>query len=197
MRGKRTICRSLNNGFDAPKHKLLMVGDMSGGFDSRIVANNVLERAFRDRIPVSLMKLQKICYFTASEYARQTDGARLFSECFVAWQYGPVLRGVDAAFRCFGGGPIRRYACDAAGQPYVLDESCVPGLASVLDRVWERTKDHSAVVLARATRLPGSAWHRSYTANGGGSIDHAAVVDDCTYRALLGFEQPGRQSGCA
>ena len=41
-------------------------------YSSTDVANNVLSRAFAEKISVSPMKLQKILYFVASEYQKTT-----------------------------------------------------------------------------------------------------------------------------
>lgn len=157
-------------------------------FDPSIVSNNVLERAFDEGVQVSPMKLQKILYFAASEYAKQTQGKQLLSEDFEAWRYGPVLRSVYTEFRAFGGDPIRSYSRDAKGRSYLLDEPAIPGLSSVLDLVWSRTKNRSAVELSRITHMPGSAWHQAYTANGGGTIDQKTIERDSTYRTHLGLE---------
>ena len=60
-------------------------------YDATLVANNVLYRASRSepRVTVTLMKLQKVLYFVASEYAKRT-GRPLFSEHFQTWEYGPI-----------------------------------------------------------------------------------------------------------
>lgn len=50
-------------------------------YPATMIANNVLERSFRDGVYVTPMALQKILYFAASEYEKRT-GNRLLAEPF-------------------------------------------------------------------------------------------------------------------
>ncbi|WP_029068675.1 Panacea domain-containing protein [Jonesia quinghaiensis] len=148
------------------------------------VANNILERAFRDGAAVSPMKLQKILYFTASEYGKAT-GKALFREEFEAWQYGPVLRSVYSEFRGYGGRPITDYAKDALGASYVVSEKDDPQLSSALERVWQVSKNRNAAELSRITHLKGSAWYDSWMADED-VIPYEKVKSDETYKDRLG-----------
>ena len=55
------------------------------------ISNNLLQRAFTDKISISPMKLQKLLYFTYKHYLKSTNGIPLFAERFEVWKYGPVL----------------------------------------------------------------------------------------------------------
>lgn len=158
------------------------VVDMSG-FDPTLVSNNILQRAFRDNVPVSPMKLQKILYFAASEYAKKV-GKPLLNDDFEAWQYGPVVRDVFQEFKSFSGKPIRAYAKDAAGQSFIISETDNPVFSDVLDRVWAQTRGRTAVSLSRLTHVDGSAWHSAYT-GWNDTISNEAIQADCTYREAL------------
>ncbi|PQP39351.1 Panacea domain-containing protein [Mycolicibacterium austroafricanum] len=155
-------------------------------FDAGQVCNNVLMRAFRDDFSVSPMKLQKILYFVASEYAKDT-GEPLLSEPFQPWQYGPVVQSVYSEFKPFGGGPIRRYAKDSQGKAYIVAEDQNVKLRKVLDRVWPAVKSRSAVDLSRITHLPGSAWRKAFD-NSDRYIRDADIESDTSYRSRLGLD---------
>lgn len=156
--------------------------------DANVIANNILSRAFDERIDVTPMKLQKILYFVASEYYKQA-GRPLFDyrDRFEAWEYGPVLDHVHTKFQPFSGVPITVYAPqDVLGNAYRIDENDDLVLHECLNLVWEHTKHRSAVQLANVTRLPGSAWYAAYTA-GEKFLNDDNIRDDETYRMPLGI----------
>lgn len=150
-----------------------------------IIANNILQRSFRDGVPVSPMKLQRILWFTAAEYAK-TTGEPLLAEQFEPWPYGPVVRSVNAKFAPFAGVSIDKYSKDAKGLAHTVNEKEAPKLAAVLDTVWAAAKELSPVTLARITHLPGSAWCET-TARRQKFIDNEALVTDTSYRVMLGL----------
>lgn len=154
-------------------------------FDATRVCNNILKRAFDEDVPVSPMKLQKVLYFVASEYSKET-GKALLSEPFQPWQYGPVVASVYSEFKPFGSSPIRKYAKDSLGKAYVVDESRNEQLKTAIDRVWPATKSRGAVPLSRITHLPGSAWRKAYEA-GKQYIKQDDIRDDQTYPPKLGL----------
>lgn len=150
-----------------------------------LIANNVLNRAFAEKYRISPMKLQKILYFAAAEYQKNT-GKSLFSERFETWQYGPVLRSVYSEFRPFSRDFITRFAKDAENQSHMINESADPALQRVLDTIWSATKGHSAVDLSRITHMENSAWDKSFQNEQPFlSSDHIAADD--TYRRELGL----------
>ncbi len=154
-------------------------------FDAAQVCNNILTRAFNEDIAVSPMKLQKILYFTASEYAKKT-GNPLLIEPFLQWQYGPVVASVYSEFKPFRGRPIHQYAKNSEGKAYTLDESKNPKLRDSLNSVWAATKGLSAVALSRITHLEGSAWRAAFDAEHR-VIDDDDVKTDVSYREPLGI----------
>jgi uncharacterized phage-associated protein len=151
------------------------------------ISNNVLKRAFDEDVAVSPMKLQKLLYFVASDYAKAT-GKPLFSEQFQAWDYGPVVRSVYDEFRSFGGSPIRAYAKDAAGKSKMVNESKNESLETSIDRIWEHAKNKSAVSLSRITHLPGSAWYNTFQKSRSGPIPDDALRADKTYLEPLSLD---------
>ena len=156
--------------------------------DANVIANNILSRAFDERIDVTPMKLQKILYFVASEYHKQA-GRPLFGyrDRFEAWEYGPVLDHVHTKFKPFSGVPITVYAPqDALGNAYRIDENDDRVLHECLNLVWEHTKHLGAVQLANAPRLPESAWYAAYTTEEK-FLNNDNIHDDETYRMPLGI----------
>jgi uncharacterized phage-associated protein len=151
------------------------------------VSNNILRRAFDDDVSVSPMKLQKLLYFVASEYAKQA-GRPLLNEKFLAWDYGPVLRSVYDEFRSFGGAPIRAFAKDAAGKSMMIKESKDEALKESIDRIWDHAKDLSAVRLSRITHAEGSAWYQTFKQGRSGAIPNDALQADRTYLAQLNLD---------
>lgn len=155
-------------------------------FSAPVVSNNILRRSFDEGVEVSSMKLQRLLYFVASDYAKSFKGS-LLGEQFQAWDYGPVVRSVYEQFRCFGGSPIRKYAKDAQGEAYLVDELANTDVKSSLDRVWDAGKSMSAVSLSRVTHLEGSAWFKTFCVSPHGFIDDFDVMNDVTYFEPLGL----------
>lgn len=153
------------------------------GMNPELVANSILVRAFRDNIPVSPMKLQKLLFFVTCLYQRNTS-VRLLTESFQPWKYGPVVRSVHDEFKGFGGSPITSYARDAQGNAYAANEDSNPPLKQALDEIWSHMKNYTAVQLSRITHIPGSAWSKANAENKWfvGSCD---MADDHTFDPYL------------
>lgn len=126
-----------------------------------ILCNNILKRAFDEKIPINPMKLQRLLYYVCRNYTKQV-GCSPVNESFEVWRCGPVLVSVQNQFEDFGSKPIKKYARDAMGTAYVVDESKIPILASILDIVWGKYKMMSAMELARIAYGDGSGWYRAF-----------------------------------
>lgn len=160
--------------------------ELSGSGSNAIhVANSLLRRAFRDGVPVTPMKLQKLLFFVACLYQRDT-GMLLLTEPFQPWKYGPVCASVHDVFRAFGGRPITRYARDAVGVAYCVNEDSSPSLRKALNLVWENMKMISAVDLSRAAIRPGSAWSKAVD-SGREYVSNVDMARDRTFDDLLGL----------
>jgi uncharacterized phage-associated protein len=70
-------------------------------YDSRGIANLVLDVADNLNVGVTNLQLQKILYFVWGEYHRKY-GRDLFKESFSAWEYGPVVPDIYHSFKIFG-----------------------------------------------------------------------------------------------
>lgn len=153
------------------------------GVDPKLVANSILRRAFKEKIAVSPMKLQKLMFFITCLYQHNT-GHRLLTESFQPWRYGPVCGAVYGAFASFGGNPITAYAKDAIGNAYAADERSSPELEQALDTVWSHLGCLSAVMLSRITVLPGLAWSKAVERKNC-FISNADMAEDHTFDAYL------------
>ena len=150
-----------------------------------LIANNILNRAFAEKCRISPMKLQKILYFVAAEYQKETKRS-LFSEWFETWQYGPVLRSVYNEFRPFGRDYITRFAKDAENNSRMINESADPALQRALESVWATTKERSAIELSRITHFENSAWDKSFQSQQP-FLTFDNITTDETYRRELGL----------
>lgn len=149
-----------------------------------IVCNNMLQRAFAEsNYPVSPMKLQKLMYFVACEYGKNTH-MPLFSEPFEVWKYGPVLRSVYDEFKSYGKQPITSYSKDAKGISYIIDENTAPCLKAALDRIWNGFKGRDAISLSNITHEDGSGWSAAYDRNES-IITDKQMEEDHTYEHYL------------
>lgn len=154
-------------------------------YSSTNIANNILSRSFADKKYISPMKLQKILYFVASEYQKLT-GRPLLEEPFSTWAYGPVLYSVYDEFRFFGRGNITRYARNARGDMFSITETQDIELKVALERVWNKTKNMSAVELSEITHKPGSAWDKAFQ-RGDTALNPSDIGEDTTYQEDLGI----------
>ncbi|MEH0147425.1 type II toxin-antitoxin system antitoxin SocA domain-containing protein [Corynebacterium sp. Q4381] len=155
-------------------------------YSPRVVANNILARAFEEKRLITPMKLQKILYFVTSQYSKKTEGDYLLEAPFETWAYGPVEYTVFDEFRTFSKKPITKYARDAAGNTLVVNESEDPYLREALDEVWEATRDKGAVFLSKLTHSEDSAWDKAYQ-NDCGVLDPHDIFEDDTYQDALGL----------
>lgn len=145
-----------------------------------ILSNNILQRAFKENIPVTPMKLQKILYFVSCEYVKATD-CELLSEDFCVWQYGPVLPSVYNEFRSFHGNQITEYAKDANGDSFVYNESTSPNLRASIDFIWAFFKDKGGIELSQITHEDGSGWSSAFE-KGHQKITKEEMKADDSYR---------------
>ena len=100
-----------------------------------------------------------------------------------------MCRAVYDEFRAFGGKPITRYAQDAVGAAYRIDEDSSPSLRKVLNLVWENMKGLSAVDLSRATHRRGSAWFQAVDGDRSAYVSNSAMARDHTFDDLLGMDK--------
>lgn len=74
-------------------------------YDSRSVANTILDVASSLNMSVTNLSLQKIAYFCHGWYLA-AHGRPLSKQSFEAWQFGPVLQNIYRNFKEFERSPI-------------------------------------------------------------------------------------------
>ncbi len=148
-----------------------------------VACNNILQRAFKENIHVTPMKLQKLLYFVSCEYVKETNTPML-SEDFCVWQYGPVLPSVYYEFQSFGGSKITKYAQDAEGNSFAYNEDSSPPLKRAMDRIWNTFKHMDGIQLSRITHENGSGWSQAFVQQEP-QISKAAMEEDDSYTKYL------------
>ena len=140
------------------------------------LCNNILQRGFKENIPVTPMKLQKLLYFICRDYLQATRD-ELISENFGVWQYGPVLMTVYDEFKSYKSKPIADYAKNADGRAYMIDEETNPVLAGIIDNVWQEYKSLSGMELSKITHLDNSGWSMAF-GRGSPKISREDMLND-------------------
>ena len=159
-------------------------------FPATRVSNNILHRAFQEKVDVSPMKLQKILFFLTAEYGKafpdtpNREDRYLLNQQFQPWKFGPVLPSVYDEFKIFSSAPIKKYAKDADGRSTIIDESQNPVFKNVLDRVWLATRNIDAIRLSEISHAQGSAWWNSWMEYERYISEDAIIADD-TYKSAL------------
>jgi uncharacterized phage-associated protein len=124
------------------------------GLSAKTIANYILDLAWRDRVSIDPLKLQKILYL-AHGWSLVLLKRPLIKEPFEAWNYGPVVPSVYRAFQKFGASPITEHASkEPMENHYALDQQT----KALLGSVWETYKKLNAIQLSMFTHEPGYAW---------------------------------------
>ncbi|MBZ9812905.1 type II toxin-antitoxin system antitoxin SocA domain-containing protein [Mesorhizobium sp. CA7] len=74
-------------------------------YDSRYIANLVLDRADAEGLGITNLEINKIIYFLHSTYLANFDRP-LIDAKIEAWDYGPVIREIYSEFKRFGASDI-------------------------------------------------------------------------------------------
>lgn len=155
------------------------------GTNPTIIANSVLRRSFDDEIPVNLMKLQRLLYFTSCTYMRQS-GLRLLSEPFQAWGSGPVIVSLHQRLKWLNGKPITSYLSGPDGRTRIVQDRPGDDFRKTLNLVWDNLSRYSAADLSRFVKVEGSAWYDAWV-NGNAYIDDVSMANDFTVFERLGL----------
>lgn len=138
--------------------------------DAKGLANQILDWAAADQIPISPMKLQKLLFFAHADFLVRY-GLPLIKQEFEAWDHGPVIPSVFHEFKEFSKTSISRRAQTfdprTASKKVATCSLPVEQLAAV-KLVYEFYKPLSATELSRMSHELEGAWRqaRSMFANG-------------------------------
>lgn len=170
-------------------------------FNSKAVANFLLDLATAQGEQLTPMKLQKLVYY-AHGWCLALTGKPLIDEAIQAWSFGPVVRSLYNEFRECGANPIRRRAMEIVGEdgesmqlrcPHLEDnrEAEDVGFAKeLLKRIWEVYGRYSAVQLSNMTHAPGTAWDRVNKFYNGNIPKYATIPDEWIREEFTAKENP-------
>ncbi len=147
------------------------IGDMTT--TPQQVANYFLDRADKEDVPISQMKLLKLVYIAYGWYLALTDD-RLFDEGVEAWEHGPVIPSLYHEFKHFGKHPITAKATQTDWFSEEVFEPRIPldnsELHFVLSKVWAAYKIFDAWSLRNKTHEDGSPWKEVFDPNSRGVL---------------------------
>lgn len=131
-------------------------------YDSRAVANFLLDLASKRNLVVTQLVLYKVLYFAHGWYLSSFDRP-LVSHEFEAWQRGPVIKVLRDQFRKFGDQPIttRAEKLDIfTGEYSVVDPILDGDDADFVAQIFESHFHYGAWKLSEMTHESGSPWDR-------------------------------------
>ncbi|MDE0305486.1 MAG: DUF4065 domain-containing protein [Albidovulum sp.] len=121
-------------------------------YDARQIANWFVRRANQDGRVLSIMSLLKLSYIAQGWHLEIYDRP-LFHNRIEAWQYGPVIPDVYAAFRKQGIKPTKVLE-NYSG---VLDSDC----ERFLEQIYKIYGDMPPMRLSKLTHVAGGPWDSS------------------------------------
>lgn len=131
-------------------------------YSAKDVAVWLLSEAWRQRVSVSHMQLQKLLYYVQG-YSLGMSGRPVFDDALEAWTHGPVVRSVYDAYKRYGAQPL-----PSPGDATVPDD-IRPLIVSVVSQKGRL----SATALRNATHNE-APWR---DAEKGAPIDNSAIRD--------------------
>lgn len=129
-------------------------------YTAAAIANAFLSRSFRDKKPISPMKIQKLLYITHGYGLVECDQP-ILDEVFEAWKFGPVLSSLYHECKEFGKSDINRYLKDIDPETNARRSVSMPDNSQVndiIDFVWQTYGDDSAISLSDWTHVKGGPW---------------------------------------
>ena len=133
------------------------------------VADQLIRLSQQDETPVTPMQVQKLTYFCHA-WSLGLGYGPLFQDAVEAWQYGPVVRSVYHALKCYGSRPVTDALTPAAN--FTEKE------AKIIRAVWRRYCDLSGARLSRMTHAPGSPWDQVRQLDQRSQIIHNHIIRD-------------------
>lgn len=146
------------------------------GFTPDAVANEFLRLGQQAGRETSPMKLQKLMYYAHGWHlglyavTEQESLVPLVNEEPQAWGYGPVFPSTYQEFKDFGASPIKRYAGVVAADLRVVEpvfedereasEIDVEFARAVVQKIWERYGNYTAMTLSEMTHEKGTPWYQ-------------------------------------
>lgn len=146
---------------------------------SLAIANEFIRRADR---PLTHMQLQKLVYL-AHGWSLGALHAPLIEDDVEAWDFGPVIRRLYDALRCYGRGPVQRPINWGDDTPFRDDDGeeafaqLTPDENAVIDLVWRKYGAFPAFKLSALTHQPGTPWTETFAHGRNGVISQDRISD--------------------
>ena len=134
-----------------------------------VVANEIIKLANSEKVDITPMKLQKILYLANGLYYKRR-GEKLIKEKFEAWNYGPVVRSVYAAYKDCKGNNIDEPVDELVhlqGLTFVKSSSIEveDDDLKIIKEAWDNSKNLSAFTLSAWSHNKNSPWDKAFNAD--------------------------------
>lgn len=129
-------------------------------YETKAVANLLLDWAAAEGAPVTNLKLQKLLFFAHADHLVST-GHPLVRDEFEAWSYGPVIPAVYQEFKRFSDNPItgRAFRFDPVRQVRLIAEAQMSAEdVALLRRSCSIYMPVGAGLLSQRSHKPGGPW---------------------------------------
>lgn len=141
-------------------------------YNTKAVANYLLELAQMRKLELSPMKLQKLIYFAHGWHLALSNGSPLIAEPIEAWQYGPVVESIYHEFKNFGDTPIQRFAEELDMREFkkitpILSDADKRNLSVFLNSILDIYGPLSAIQLSNMTHESDTPWAETWAQMGG------------------------------
>ena len=133
---------------------------------AKAVANYFLDRAKRDRIPMTQMKIQKLVYIAHGWHLAMLDRP-LIREKIEAWRWGPVIPDLYHDLKEFGNQPVTRESVEIVIEGTAVNlrapkisfaDRDTDKTKILLDRVWRVYHGYTAAQLSAMTHREETPW---------------------------------------
>lgn len=147
---------------------------MSGPYDARAVANEILKYARQSGKNLTVMQLIKLVY-VANGWSLALLDRPLFEDQIQAWRYGPVIPNVYRAFNRFGSAPITQPAINEfTNLEYSADFE--PKARRLIHYVVDAYGDLHAFELSRRMHASGTPWTETMSRLGPYSVIQPSLI---------------------
>lgn len=127
------------------------------------IAEYVITKCTYENHAITNLQLQKILYYLQKEFLKRDE--QLFSDDFVAWQFGPVIEEVYFEYCGFGARPIHRIYNVIVSLKH----------RRMIDTIIEKKRSLPPWNLVEETHKPGGAWEIAYNKGCGTKISKELI----------------------
>jgi len=143
---------------------------VSSPYDSRHIANIIIDTANERGHGVSIMRLLKLAYM-AHGWSLALYSKPLVNEYVQAWRYGPVIPSIYFSFR-----PRGIYDLPRIELPYEPDVD--DNVSVLISRVQITYENKSDALLSKLTHKKGGPWHMCYEPGKYGIVIPNELIED-------------------